>query len=248
MLDHIGELAQTEGLLERLIEDTNTRLLKQKPALLPLQKAMQRNLAEVNAQAGSLLTEWSTVTADHGKSFVTEKLTELAERRAALERGVVELEQQLAKVQDKAVTAEVVRAALSQVHQVYACLKPYEQRELMRLVVHRAEVHVRELVLEINGAVGQEITPATVNNGGVVRQTQDWLPEAVSQSVFRQAFRIHLRSLIAWSRRRGSNPGNLRTQWQTLLDLGFAPTRATLARMQGVSRARVTQVLGPGAQ
>ena len=69
------------------------------------------------------------------------------------------------------------RAALSQVHQVYACLKPYEQRELVRLVLHRAEVHVRELVLEINGAVGQAITPAMVNNGGVVRQTQDWLPE-----------------------------------------------------------------------
>ena len=92
---------------------------------------------------------------------MAEKLTELAERRAALERGA----------------AEVVRAALSQVQQVYACLKPYEQRELVRLVLHRAEVHVRELVLEINGAVGQEITPATVNNGGVVRRTQDWLPE-----------------------------------------------------------------------
>ena len=179
---------------------------------------------------------------------MTEKLTELAERRAALERGVAELDQQLAKVQDKAVTAEVVRAALSQVQQVYACLKPYEQRELVRLVLHRAEVHVRELVLEINGAVGQAITPATVYNGSLVRRTQDWLPGAVSQSVFRQAFRIHLRSLVAWSRRRGSNPGDLRTQWQTLLDLGFAPTRATLARMQGVSRARVTQVLGPVAQ
>ena len=162
MLDHIGALAQTEGLLERLVEETNTRLLKQKPALLRQQKALQRNLAEVNAQAGSLLTEWSAVTADHGKRFVTEKLTELAERRAALERGIAELDQQLARVQDKAVTAEVVRAALSQVQQVYACLKPYEQRELVRLVLHRAAVHVRELVLEINGAVGQAITPATV--------------------------------------------------------------------------------------
>ena len=82
---------------------------------------------------------------DCGKRFVTEKLTELAERRAALEWGVAELDQQLAKVQDKAVTAEVVRAALSQVQQVYACLKPYEQRELVRLVLHRAEVHVKEL-------------------------------------------------------------------------------------------------------
>ena len=168
----------TAGLLERLVEETNTRLLKQKPALLRQQKGLQRNLAEVNAQAGSLLTEWSAVSADHGKSFVTEKLTELAERRAAIERGVAELEQQLAKVQDKAVTAEVVRTALSQVHQVYACLKPYEQRELMRLVVHRAEVHVRELVLEINGAVGQAITPATVNNGGVVRQDTGLAPRA----------------------------------------------------------------------
>ena len=133
--------------------------LKQKlgpPA--PAEGLADGDLAAVNAQAGSLLTEWSAVTADHGKRFVTEKLTELAERRAALERGVAELEQQLARVQDKAVTAAVVRAALSQVQQVYACLKPYEQRELVRLVLHRAAVHVRELVLEINGAVGQAIT------------------------------------------------------------------------------------------
>ena len=33
-------------------------------------------------------------------------------------------------------------------------------------LVETAEVHVRELVLEINGAVGQAVTPATVNNGG----------------------------------------------------------------------------------
>ena len=79
---------------------------------------------------------------------MTENLTELAERRGAL----------------------------SQVQQVYACLKPYEQRELVRLVLHRAEVHVRELVMEINGAFGQAISPATVDNGGVVRRTQDWLP------------------------------------------------------------------------
>ena len=103
------------------------------------------------------------------------------------------------------------------------------------------------------GALGNTKVPECLTfgqgeGGYCIQDVYVWLPGAVSQSVLRQAFRIHLRSLFAWYRRRGSNPGALAAQWQTLPDLGFAPTRATLARMKGVSRARVTQVLGPVAQ
>lgn len=61
-----------------------------------------------------------------GLIFVTEKLNELAQQRADVERGLLEMEQRLAGLRDRAVTADVVRQALAQVHQVYACLKLYE--------------------------------------------------------------------------------------------------------------------------
>jgi len=220
-------MARTEGLLESVVNETNLRLPKREPTLVRQQKALQRSLDEVNAQAGNLLTEWSTLAGGDGRAFVTEKLQELAQRLANLERGL-----------------EEVGHRLAQVHQVYECLKPYEQRELMQLVVHRAQVTVRELTLEINEAVCPAIAPASVDLGAVVRETQIWLLGLVSQSVLRQRFPVRLASLLKWSRCKRQTIQEVAESWQGLLESGVAANRAAVARLQGVSRARVTQVLG----
>ena len=47
-------------------------------------------------------------------------------------------------------TAETVRSALSEASRVCACLTPFEQKELMRLVLHRAEVSERQILLELH--------------------------------------------------------------------------------------------------
>lgn len=73
----------------------------------------------------------------------------------------------------------------------------------------------------------------------------NWLPGAVSQSVLRQAFHVRLRSLLAWSRNQLTGVADLASTWRTLIKEGAVPNRAVLARAKGVSRARVTQVLGP---
>ena len=44
----------------------------------------------------------------------------------------------LGRLEGEQITAEIVRAALTQIREIYGCLKPYEQKELMRLVLHRA--------------------------------------------------------------------------------------------------------------
>ena len=41
----------------------------------------------------------------------------------------------------EAVDVDQVRAALGQVKDLYQALRPYEQKELMRLVLQRAEVN-----------------------------------------------------------------------------------------------------------
>ena len=74
-----------------------------------------------------------------------------------------------------------------------------------------------------------------------------WLPELVLQSVLRDAFSVHLPSLARWAQAkvRGRRGKDVRSEWAQTIDAGRVGTRAELARREGVSRARVTQVLGP---
>ncbi len=72
----------------------------------------------------------------------------------------------------------------------------------------------------------------------------NWLPGFVSQSVIRQSFRVRLASLLQWSRRKREAVENVPDSWRGLLESGVARNRAAVARLQGISRVRITQVLG----
>ena len=76
----------------------------------------------------------------------------------------------------------------------------------------------------------------------------NWLPGSVSQSVLRDTFPVALPSLEGRRRERATaRRRNLdRTvEWRRLLATGEVQSRAALARHVGVSRACVTQALGP---
>lgn len=77
-----------------------------------------------------------------------------------------------------------------------------------------------------------------------------WLPGTVSQSVLRDVFEASLPSLASFSARehkwrRRTEAGETAARWTALLQTGQASNRAGVAKMAGVTRARVTQVLGP---
>ena len=46
-----------------------------------------------------------------------------------------------------------MQQALERVQELYACLQPHEQKELIGLVVRKTVVKDRELVLELNGGI-----------------------------------------------------------------------------------------------
>ena len=83
------------------------------------------------------MLDWSALEGQGGRAFLTERLNELAKRRADLERGLVEVEQALTTVQREAVSGDVVAGGLAEFRKICACLKPFEQKELMHLVIHR---------------------------------------------------------------------------------------------------------------
>ena len=68
-----------------------------------------------------------------------------------------------------------VRNALLRINEVFSHLKPFEQRELMSLVLKSAEVNGKELVLEICALGEQSKLLKSVKSGEKVRQTPNWL-------------------------------------------------------------------------
>jgi site-specific DNA recombinase len=149
LLDRIQQLATEEALLDRIVAETDRRMARQKPALLARRRVLEKGLAEVRTQADKLLMDWPALEADGGRAFLTDKLGELAQRRADLESGMADVEARLGELARQRLTADGVRAALARFNDVYGCLTPFERKELMRLVVHRAEVRDREIVLEL---------------------------------------------------------------------------------------------------
>jgi hypothetical protein len=156
ILGRVRELAASGGLLERLVDETNRRVSRQKPALSARRRSLQKSLDGVKSQADKVLAEWSALEEHAGRAFLMEKLGELAQRRSDLERGVAEADETLKRVERDQVTAETVRSALSEVSRVYACLTLFEQKELMRLVLRRAEVSERQILLELRAVPAQD--------------------------------------------------------------------------------------------
>ncbi len=71
-------------------------------------------------------------------------------------------------------TAEAVRDALSRFGEVYACLMPFEKKELTRLVLRRAEVGDRQLVLEIYPIQAHQLESPQGHSRPLML---NWLPE-----------------------------------------------------------------------
>ena len=79
---------------------------------------------------------------------------------------------------EETLNAAQVREALGRVHEVYGTLRPFEQRELMGLLLKKAEVNEREIILEVYALAPDAIALASsVNLNRGVRTRMKWLPE-----------------------------------------------------------------------
>ena len=153
VLERLSLLSRDEALLDAITHETNARLQKQAPALRKRQQALERKLNTVTQEAETVLATSANLEGQAGRTFLTDRLNSLAQQRADLEQGLLEVEHALAGLSADCVDTDSVRQALSRFSDVYEHLKPYERKELFHLVLGRAEVHPRKIVLEINGNV-----------------------------------------------------------------------------------------------
>ncbi len=160
-------------MLEFLVGETNKRMLRRRPVLERQRRSLQRTLDEVRAEADGILAGWTGLEQESGRSFLTEKLGELAERRNELEHGLADISHALAQIEGQRVTAETVRASLTRFKEVYEHLTPFERKELLRLLLHRAEVSDRQIVLEIYPVTEQEMAMPQSRSRS---EAPNWLP------------------------------------------------------------------------
>ena len=103
-------------------------------------------------------------------------MNDLGRRQIDLEHGLREVQQDLDSLDREAVGTELVRAALGHVNELFGELKPYEQRELMQLVLNRAEVNEREITLKLYALTEAGLPEKVGAQGDAVRMRPNWLP------------------------------------------------------------------------
>ncbi len=147
IVDRLQLLAEDPELLDKLTAETNRKLQQGRPKLERQKSGLERDLKEVKTMADKLLTELVSMDQQAGQSFVKEKLNELGQRQMDLQHGLAEVQQEMDLMERESENTDLVRTALGQVKELFGALKPYEQRELMQLVLQRAEVNEREITL-----------------------------------------------------------------------------------------------------
>jgi site-specific DNA recombinase len=254
ILERLGTLATTPDLLDGIVAATNHRLQRQLPVLGKRRRALLRDLGEVKREQDRLIGNWDELQATEARGLVSEKLNGLVARQKQIDAAIAEVDGTISQVQATRVEAAAVRAALAHITEIYAHLQPHEQKELFGLIVHRAEVHANEIRLELHSAALGRNAEGLGASGTVGRvksrfELPNRLPELVTQSVCSDKFPVRIRSLNHLTRTRAKKGvAVVAAEWQELLDDGTYASQSELAHRMGVSRARVSQVLGLSAR
>ena len=176
VLDLVGSLSTDPETVATLTAKTSQLLGRKLPVFEKQLRTHKRALKRVAAESNALLTR---DPGDEARLILSQRMRDLAGQREEIEAAVVETEQVLSATRDAEVTPDAVREGLANFERVYAHLKPFEQKELVRLLLHRATIGDRELILEINGEACTRFAQASesaTNRGGFTERAI-WLPD-----------------------------------------------------------------------
>jgi site-specific DNA recombinase len=139
VLERIKELSGRSDILDGIISRTK--------------ETLERELGNIKASAESITKDWEAIVSDKGKIFVRETLEELATRREGVETGIQEVDQAIREIERESVSHQEVMQALSEFSDVFGQIPPYQQRDLVKLVVNRVELASDSMKMALYGRV-----------------------------------------------------------------------------------------------
>lgn len=175
VLDRIKELSRSKNIMADLVRFTNERLQKEVPQFLEQRTLLQKELAEIRDFAEGILSKWVSLASDESSLFLKEKLDQLGKRRKEIETGIQALDQMIDEIERESVNQELVMLALNQFTDAFDHIQPHEQRELLRLVMHRAVLSPDSIKIALYGRP-PETGLLSICESEIRSQTAFWLP------------------------------------------------------------------------
>ncbi len=175
VLERIRELSARPDILDGIVRRTNERLRTELPQLKERQDVLKGELESVNNAAKGILKDLETAAGEKGKVFVKEQLEELGTRREEVETGIQEAERAIREIERESVSQAEVMQALGNFSEVFGGLPPYQQKELVRLVVNRVELSPDSMKMALYGRVAA-MGPVSEGEGESRTGISEWLP------------------------------------------------------------------------
>jgi site-specific DNA recombinase len=153
VLERIKELSTRNDILEGIVKRTNERLKTELPQLRERKDTFDKELGDIKATATGIIKDREKIGGEKGEVFVREALEELGTRREEVETGIQEVHQAIREIERESVSHKDVMRALSEFGEVFGQIPPYQQKELVRLVVNRVELASDSMKMAMYGRV-----------------------------------------------------------------------------------------------
>lgn len=185
VITRIKQLALQDDYLAGIVKETNKRLQKELPQLKNQKAMLEKELDDVKSIADGLLEKWAKMDSNQASYFLKDKLDNLDKRRKEIEQGIVSLEVMIDEIERESVSAELVLEALGKFSEVFDSIEPYQQKELLHLILHKAILSPESIKIALYGRIPDtELLEATASSGasqGESRcETSKWLPRVVA--------------------------------------------------------------------
>jgi len=172
VLERIKELSTRNDILEGIVRRTNERLRTELPEFRERKSTLESELGKIKDTAAGIIKDREKIGGEKGEVFVRETLEELGTRREEVENGIQEVDQAIREVERESVSHRDVTRALSEFSDVFGQIPPYQQKDLVRLVVHRVELASDSMKLALYGRVA---AVGSVGEGARIG-ISEWLP------------------------------------------------------------------------
>lgn len=254
VIAYIKELAVQKDSLREIITATNGKLHKELPQLLSQRNCLQKELNEIKNFAQGILDQWTNMATDENALFIKDKLSELGKRRKEIENGIETLGVMIEEIERESVNQEMVELMVAKFGEIFDSIKPYQQKELINLILHRACLNRTDIKIALYGKqTDTRLFDLAIPQGANDLSRpgiSDWLPELVRNKNFymsRQDRALYHLFTQPYREYKAQNPQKHRLG-RCGLTSTWRPTRggsyAHVSQHFKVSRARVSQFIG----
>lgn len=150
-LERMDLLASDKEILEKTIRATQAQEAESVPAIEERLASRRKELDRVNAEASAVLGSLATFKDGKGAEFIQPKLDELSDRRKGLEADIATQEAALERAKATGFNPAEIQLLLRNVRAVMSELPPYQQKELVRLMVRGATITPEAFTMDMLG-------------------------------------------------------------------------------------------------